>query len=236
MTRRSIMPRVADPRTRIILLRAAEAVFSECGRAAAKVEEITARAGVSKGAFYLHFESKEDCFRQIVEGVLARLALSAKSTAHGAVKRPEDIPGLLDNRLRESIELFEFCWQNRGIMKMILEGGGGSPYAYLIDEFGAGIIQHHEAWIAHATGLGLYRSDIDPGIVARLIAGTYERLIRELLKQARRPDIESWARQAQDLLTRGLFAPNVSAIIDQKVKSQAATKTASEPQAEAKSK
>jgi AcrR family transcriptional regulator len=230
------MPRVADPRTRIVLLRAAEAVFSDRGLSAAKVEEITTRAGVSKGAFYLHFKSKEDCFRQIVEGVLARLALSAKSPAIETVTGPNDIPALLKNRLRESYELFEFCWQNRGIMKMILEGGGGSPYAYLIDEFAAGIVQQSEKWIAHATTMGLYRSDIDPAIVARLISGTYERLVRELIKQPRRPDIEGWARQAQDLLTRGLFAPNVSAIIDQNVNLHSAAEASRAPQAEAKTK
>lgn len=230
------MPRVADPRTRIVLLRAAEAVFSDRGLAASKVEEITSRAGVSKGAFYLHFESKEDCFRQIVEGVLARLAVAAKSPSLETILGPDDIPTLLDSRLRESVELFEFCWQNRGIMKMILEGGGGSPYAYLIDEFAAGIVQQSETWITHATAKGIYRSDIDPAIVARLISGTYERLVRELIKQPRRPDIEGWARQAQDLLTRGLFAPDVSAVLDQKVKVHSAAKTSRAPQAEAKTK
>src|ERR1700679_4273626 len=68
------MSRPADRRTKIELLRAAEGVFVEHGLGAAKVEDITARAGVSKGAFYLHFESKEDCFRQIVEGFVAKLA------------------------------------------------------------------------------------------------------------------------------------------------------------------
>src|SRR5580693_286916 len=68
------MPRPADRRAKIELLRAAEAVFVEHGLTAAKVEDITARAGVSKGAFYLHFPTKEDCFRQIVEGFLAKLA------------------------------------------------------------------------------------------------------------------------------------------------------------------
>jgi AcrR family transcriptional regulator len=230
------MPRIADPRTRIVLLRAAETIFSDRGLSAAKVEEITARAGVSKGAFYLHFKGKEDCFRQIVEGVLARLALSAKSPAFDTITGPSDIPALLENRLRESIDLFEFCWQNRGIMKMILDGGGGSPYAYLLDEFAAGIVHQSEKWIAHATTMGLYRSDIDPGIVARLVSGTYERLVREVIRQPRRPDIEGWARQGQDLITRGLFAPQLSAIVDQTVNLHSAAKAPRAPQTETKTK
>lgn len=230
------MPRVSDPRTRIVLLRAAEAVFSDRGLSAAKVEDITTRAGVSKGAFYLHFESKEDCFRQIVEGVLARLAGAAKGPTPEMLNGPDDLASVFENRLGESIELFEFCWQNRGIMKMILDGGGGSPYAYLIDEFAAGIVHKSEVWIAHATARGLYRSDIDPAIVARLVSGTYERLVRELIKQPKRPDIASWARQAQDLIARGLLAPHVSAILDQKVKLQPAAKAPGAPPSEAKRK
>src|SRR6185312_1152617 len=69
------MGRPADRRAKIELLRAAEAVFVEHGLAASKVEDITGRAGVSKGAFYLHFESKDDCWRQIVEGFVAKLAV-----------------------------------------------------------------------------------------------------------------------------------------------------------------
>ena len=68
------MSRIADPRTKIELLRAAESVFAEHGLAASKVEHITARAGVSKGAFYLHFESKEEAFRQLLESFLAHLS------------------------------------------------------------------------------------------------------------------------------------------------------------------
>ncbi len=230
------MPRIADPRTRIVLLRAAEAVFSDRGLSAAKVVDITTRAGVSKGAFYLHFDTKEDCFRQIVEGVLARLATSAKAPLLQAITGPEAVANMLENRLAESVEMFEFCWQNRGILKMILEGGGGAPYAYLIDELTAGVVQQSELWLAHAIAAGIYRDDVDPKIVAHLIAGTYERLVRELIKQPKRPEIEAWATQAQDLITRGLFAPSVQTIVDQKVKKGSTAKAARTPQAEAKGK
>src|SRR5882757_8254947 len=72
MTHKSEMSRAADPTVKISLLRSAEEVFAEKGLSAAKVQDITERAGMSKGAFYLHFESKEEAFRQIVESFLAR--------------------------------------------------------------------------------------------------------------------------------------------------------------------
>jgi len=229
------MPRIADPRARIDLLRAAEAIFSENGLAAAKVEDITVRAGVSKGAFYLHFKSKQDCFRQIVEGVVARLAACVEAARFDDCMPPDSIEALLESRLAHVVDLLEFCWQNRGILGMILTGGGGTPYAYLMDAFAERIEEQSEGWIRHGVEVGLYRDDIEPAIVARLIAGTHERLVREIIKQPRRPDIEGWARQAQDMLTRGLFSAAASAVVDRTVtKNREREESPREPRSRAK--
>src|SRR3712207_4004365 len=48
------------------IVEAALHVFGEKGFAAARLDEIAARAGVSKGALYLYFETKEDLFRAVV--------------------------------------------------------------------------------------------------------------------------------------------------------------------------
>ncbi len=45
---------------------AALQVFAEKGFAGARIEEIARRAGLSKGAVYLYFETKEDIFRAVV--------------------------------------------------------------------------------------------------------------------------------------------------------------------------
>jgi len=52
------------------IVRAALDVFSEKGFAGAKMEEIAARAGVSKGAPYLYFPTKEDLFQAVVRDVI----------------------------------------------------------------------------------------------------------------------------------------------------------------------
>lgn len=52
------------------IVRAALDVFSEKGFAGAKMEEIAARAGVSKGAPYLYFPTKEDLFAAVVREVV----------------------------------------------------------------------------------------------------------------------------------------------------------------------
>lgn len=72
-----LAPPPTDPRWRRLpeerprqLLDAALHVFAEKGIAAAKLEEIATRAGVSKGTIYLYFQSKEDLFKEVVRQCL----------------------------------------------------------------------------------------------------------------------------------------------------------------------
>ena len=62
--------RRAEERPREICAAALE-VFAEKGFAAAKLDEIAKRAGVSKGTPYLYFEDKEQLFRAVVRDTIA---------------------------------------------------------------------------------------------------------------------------------------------------------------------
>src|SRR5438034_1122637 len=48
------------------ILDAAVAEFAEKGFAAARMDDIARRAGVTKGTIYLYFKSKEDVFKTLV--------------------------------------------------------------------------------------------------------------------------------------------------------------------------
>jgi AcrR family transcriptional regulator len=215
------MPRVADPRTKVELLRAAEAVFAERGLAAAKVEDITARAGVSKGAFYLHFESKDDCWRQIIEGFLAKLANCVEPRPEELAPAP-DPRALMEVWHAHDLEVLEFCWQNRAILRMVLAGGGGVPYGYLIDELAARMAATTEKMVRNGVASGLYSVELQPEVAAALLSGAYDRLVRELIARPKRPDIEAWSRQAQRLFTRGMLADGPRAVLDREVSPGAA--------------
>jgi AcrR family transcriptional regulator len=62
--------RRAEDRPREICAAALQ-VFAEKGFAAARLEEIAKRAGVSKGTLYLYFEDKADLFRAVVQATVA---------------------------------------------------------------------------------------------------------------------------------------------------------------------
>ncbi len=69
------------------IVEAALAVFAEKGFAAARLEDIAARAGVSKGALYLYFETKQDLFQAVV-----REAILPNLDAVEAIARTVEIP------------------------------------------------------------------------------------------------------------------------------------------------
>ena len=56
--------------TRARILEAAVTLFSDRGFSAASVDDICAEAGISKGAFYHHFESKQALFLALLDGWL----------------------------------------------------------------------------------------------------------------------------------------------------------------------
>lgn len=62
--------RRAEDRPREICSAALE-VFGENGFAAARLDEIARRAGISKGTLYLYFRDKEDLFRAVVRDTVA---------------------------------------------------------------------------------------------------------------------------------------------------------------------
>lgn len=65
------------------IVSAALEVFAEKGFAAARLDDIAARAGVSKGALYLYFETKQDLFEAVVrEAVLPNLDAVEQAAAN----------------------------------------------------------------------------------------------------------------------------------------------------------
>src|SRR5262245_46508951 len=108
------MARPADPNIRIDLIAAAEGSFDHDSLDGARVEDITTRAGCSKGAFYQHFASKEQLFQQIVETLIARLS---RELSRRLIRESEtaNIEWLRRRWLERDLAILEFVWQNRDI-------------------------------------------------------------------------------------------------------------------------
>ncbi|MDF3069285.1 MAG: regulatory protein TetR [Polyangiaceae bacterium] len=207
------MPRPSDPHARARLLDAARAVFSDRGLDRAKVEDITTRAQLSKGAFYLHFESKEEAFRELLAGVVSHLErMLDESSSEQLATDPGDeqtIGIYVDACHQKNVEIFSFIWENRALMAMVLEGGGSASYQHLIEEFAQRAQRQTAVLLQHGVRLGLYRTDFDLSTAAAFLAGGFDRLARKLVREPRRPDIDAMMREAQALFLGGLARRDV---------------------------
>ena len=135
------------------LLDAALAVFVERGFATTRLEDVAARAGVSKGTLYLYYANKEELFKAVVrQNVVPLISHYRESIAQSTRPAPE----LLDD--------FVHAWWHRfgdtplaGIAKLCIGEAGNFPEVarFLNDE----VIGPQEA---------LLMSILDRGMAARV--------------------------------------------------------------------
>lgn len=121
------------------IVAAALQVFVDKGFAAARLEDIAARAGVSKGAIYLYFETKEDIFRAVVEQAIAPNIEIIKGfvAAHPGPFR--DLVALLVGRVSQLAETTAIG----GVLKMVVGEARNFPELARV---------WHDQLIVHALG------------------------------------------------------------------------------------
>lgn len=194
------MSRHADPKAKIALLAAAEAVFAEKGMERSKVEDITHRAGLSKGAFYLHFQSKDEAFRQVAETFLARYSQTFVRPEHVSDSHGMGPHDYLDGSAAHEEEMYEFLWQNRAIVQMLQPCHG--DYQYLLEAFRENITGTCCAWVRHLKKCGLYRPEVDEDFATLMIFGAYNELALRVVSAPKKPPIAAWLDAARDTFAR----------------------------------
>lgn len=107
---RPLTPR--GQQTRQLLLAAAEAVFGEKGYDQASISEITGRAGVAQGTFYVYFPDKREIFVELVRSLNDRL----RDAVLLAIEGQTDRMGI--ERARFSA-FFDFVTQHRNLYRIV---------------------------------------------------------------------------------------------------------------------
>ncbi len=105
------------------LISAALDLFVERGFSATRLEDVAARAGVSKGTLYLYFPSKEDLFKAVVRGGIV-------PAIERAEKRLEDHRGGAGELIRDLVMGWWVSVGNTrlgGIPKLMISESGNFP-------------------------------------------------------------------------------------------------------------
>jgi AcrR family transcriptional regulator len=105
------------------IVAAALDVFAERGFAAARLDDVAARAGVSKGTLYLYFSSKEDLFKAVIRAaILPNLERAERMIA----EVPEPSFALLERLLAMVAELIATT-RAAIIPKLVIAEAGNFP-------------------------------------------------------------------------------------------------------------
>src|SRR5579885_915263 len=106
--------------TRRRLLDAAEAVFGELGYYDASISEITRRAKVAQGTFYIYFHSKREIFVELVEDLGKRLRAATNEASRDATNR-------MEAERRGFAAFFSFVAQHRRVYQIVQEAERVAP-------------------------------------------------------------------------------------------------------------
>lgn len=208
------MARRPTPGAHEALLEAARVEIGRHGLDRARVEDMARRAGVSKGAFYLHFRTKEEAFDAIVQRFLGALEEQTRrrkdaeerfAHEHGATSGPELLRAQIDFECGLDAESLELMWRNRKVLRAL--DTAGPAYADTLVEFRRRMGAELRARIADKQAAGGLRRDIDPAVVADLLLGTYEGFARRMNDLDRKPDLYGWTRSLLVILYEGMLDP-----------------------------
>jgi AcrR family transcriptional regulator len=193
------------------LLDAAREEFARVGVARARVEDIARRAGISKGAFYLHFRTKDAAFREILLRFLGALEdhahrrqeLEERIWKDVDVRDPAQLAAVFEAECAEDVALLELLWRNRQIVAAL--EGAGKPFRDLVATFRRRMKKLVGTRIAERQRAGVLRADFDSEMFGDIVVGCYEDLARRMPDLREKPDLARWNRTFLFVLYEGIL-------------------------------
>ncbi|HEY0445962.1 MAG TPA: TetR/AcrR family transcriptional regulator [Allosphingosinicella sp.] len=185
---------------------AALQVFAEKGFAGAKIEDIAARAGLSKGAVYLYFPTKDDIFRAVVRDTVAPNLDALRAAMLAAdLPFPQLIRQLLP-RLAETVSRLPVG----AVLKMVI--GESRNFPELARVWHDTVIQKAIGLLSGAIEQAQARGEVRPGnprihafsLIGPVLLGI---IWRETFTPVGAPEIDlpAIARQHADTVLEGLI-------------------------------
>ncbi len=145
-------PQRRGEETRSRILEAAEQCFARYGYDGTGVAEICHRAGVTKGAFYHHFPSKQALFLELLDHWLAGLDTQLEAARAGAESVPEEL------------------LQMAGMVRHVFQAGSGQLPIFL--EFLAQAAHDPAVWQATIAPYRRYRTLFHDMVEAGIAEGS----------------------------------------------------------------
>jgi AcrR family transcriptional regulator len=192
------LPQKRSEDTRARILDAAVRRFAIAGYDAASVDDICAEAGVSKGAFYHHYPTKQAIFLALMQGWLGMIDLGMKAVHKDTV--PETLvqmtnllPGVFaaaEDRLPMFLEFWLQASRDENIWKAMI-----APY------------HHYQEHFAKLVEDGISEGSLKPvdsHVAAQVIVSLAVGLVLQGVLDPHAADWEKTARESMQILMNGL--------------------------------
>ncbi|MET0458227.1 MAG: TetR/AcrR family transcriptional regulator [Ilumatobacteraceae bacterium] len=158
------------------LIAAARIVFERDGFHDARLADVTKEAGVSTGTLYNYFQSKEELFRAVVQGVLDEL--TTRDLGSPALRAPHRPP--VEAIFEANRQYVPGYRRNARLMSLLSQVAERDPEVRAI---GLTIREHFESRISRAIArwqaAGLAYADLDPVYTANALAYMVDRFVAE---------------------------------------------------------
>ncbi len=117
------------------IIESAKKHFMENGFLGASIRQICKDAGVTNGAFYAHFESKEDLFSKIVKPCVDKMQslYSDENQNYMDIKSVGDVKKAIDRTFSSNSVLIRYIFENSETFKLILTAGSGTEYENFVE-------------------------------------------------------------------------------------------------------
>lgn len=183
--------------TRQHLLTAAEQVFAQKGFAHASVQEITQRAGVALGTFYIYYPNKEALFLELVDELGSRLQRFVS-------ERTATVGHGLERQRVAFRAFFEFAAKTPSLYRMVRQ-------ADFVDE---GVYRAYYERLAASYGRALEQSMAEgsvarfkPQVLAWVLMGIADFVGQRFVVWEDTPDLDGFLDEVVAFVEAGLTAP-----------------------------
>jgi len=185
--------------TRARIMESAIKLFSNRGFTASSVDDICAEAGISKGAFYHHFESKQALFLALLDGWLQAIddaieASKDKTAPETFMQMTQAFPYIFETA-GEGLPMFFEFWLQASRDKKVWEASI-APYRRYHKYF--------TSLIKKGVGEGSF-VDVNPELASRMIVSTAMGLFLQSLLDPKGAKWEKVARDSTTLLLNSLL-------------------------------
>src|SRR5262245_18938552 len=187
---RQVAPRLSPSERRARLLDAASRVFLRRGYGLTRVRDVVREAGVSRGTFYRHFESKRSLLGGMARELVDRLRPAWEPPA--SVRTAADLEAALRGLHGATLRAFH---AERASARLLFGSG-------TVAEAGVAraIASWEDAWRRQASALwakahagGCLRERLDPAVAAECALGAVERVVRTRVLKEETPDLDALA-------------------------------------------